>query len=408
MESVDVLPIAKPALFAKDRRGTSTLMFGLVSIPLIGAVGAMSDYSTAADARTKLQAVADSVALKLAKNHTAKTDAELQAEGDALVRTLMIGRADATVGTVTVTRASQKINVVAAGTATARFSKFFGAGNTPIKATAQSVWGNRKLEIALVLDNTLSMNSSGKMTALKTAATNFINTMEAAATEADSVKIAIVPFNTTIKVGTAYASASWLTMNYIASAQRPSWDGCVMDRDQPYDVSDDLPVPGTLATLYPARMCPQSSLASIAPLSTNFGALRSKISSMTPAGYTNVTIGVAWGHVMLSNQAPMTEAAAYGTANVDKIMIVLTDGDNTQNRWTTTSSQIDQRTQLACSAAKANNIRIYTIRVIEGNASLLRGCATSTSMYYNVTSAAQLNPVFAAIAQSIQNLRLTN
>lgn len=408
MGSVDVPSFAKFAHFAKDRRATSTLMFGLVSIPLIGAVGAMSDYSTAADARTKLQAVADSVALKLAKNHTAKTDPELQAEGDALVRALMTGRADATVGTVNVTRVSQKINVVATGSAAARFSKFFGSGNTPIKVTAQSVWGNRKLEIVLVLDNTLSMNSSGKMTALKTAATNFINTMEDAATEADSVKIAIVPFNTTVKVGTSYSTATWLTLNNIPSAQRPSWDGCVMDRDQSYDVNDDVPVPGTLATLYPARMCPYSSLATIMPLSTNFAALRTKISGMTPAGNTNVTIGVAWGHAMLSNQAPMTEAAAYGTANVDKIMIVLTDGDNTQNRWTSNSWQIDQRTQLACSSVKTDNIRVYTIRVIAGNGSLLQGCATSPSMYYNVTSAAQLNPVFAAIAQSIQNLRLTN
>ena len=75
--------------------------------------------------------------------------------------------------------------------------------------------------------------------------------------------------------------------------------------------------------------------------------------------------------------------------------MLLTDGDNTQNRWTTSGSSIDARTALACTNVKAANIKIYTVRVIDGDANLLRNCATKTNMYYNVNQASQLNSVFS-------------
>ena len=85
--------------------------------------------------------------------------------------------------------------------------------------------------------------------------------------------------------------------------------------------------------------------------------------------------------------------------------MLLTDGDNTQNRWTTSGSSIDARTALACTNVKAANIKIYTVRVIDGDANLLRNCATKPNMYYNVNQASQLNSVFSSIAQNLANLR---
>lgn len=83
------------------------------------------------------------------------------------------------------------------------------------------------------------------------------------------------------------------------------------------------------------------------------------------------------------------------------------DGENTENRWTSNASQIDARTKLACDAAKAKNIKVYTVRVIEGNADLLRSCATTASMFYDVGKASDLEPIFKEIANSIRALRLT-
>jgi hypothetical protein len=87
--------------------------------------------------------------------------------------------------------------------------------------------------------------------------------------------------------------------------------------------------------------------------------------------------------------------------------VFLTDGLNTQNRWTTKAADIDARTKLVCDKIKAANIRIYTIRVFEGNQTLLQNCASTPGMYYNVTAANQMTPVFADIAQSLIQLRIT-
>ena len=62
---------------------------------------------------------------------------------------------------------------------------------------------------------------------------------------------------------------------------------------------------------------------------------------------------------------------------------------------------------MACNAIKAAGIKIYTIRVINGNASLLQSCASSPSMYYDVDDAAQLSSVFNAIGSQIANLHLS-
>ena len=98
--------------------------------------------------------------------------------------------------------------------------------------------------------------------------------------------------------------------------------------------------------------------------------------------------------------------------DLDKVIILLTDGDNTEswknsnNSKVTSQSTIDTRTQLVCNNIKAANIKLYTIRVINGDSTLLRNCATNPSMYYDVQQASQLNDAFAAIAQNLANLRI--
>ena len=59
-----------------------------------------------------------------------------------------------------------------------------------------------------------------------------------------------------------------------------------------------------------------------------------------------------------------------------------------------------------CQNIKASNIKIYTIRVIDGNADLLKQCATSPSNYFDVQQASQLTTVFNQIAQNLANLRI--
>jgi hypothetical protein len=111
--------------------------------------------------------------------------------------------------------------------------------------------------------------------------------------------------------------------------------------------------------------------------------------------------------MQLTQGGTLSNAAAVDTTKLDKVIVYMTDGDNTENRFTTNQSQIDARMTLACTAAKNAGIKIYTIRLMSGNASLLQACATNTGMYYSVTSASQLTSVFNSIAQAISNLRVS-
>jgi Mg-chelatase subunit ChlD len=140
------------------------------------------------------------------------------------------------------------------------------------------------------------------------------------------------------------------------------------------------------------------------PLSTDWTALNSKIDAMTPTGNTNVTIGLDMGFQLVSPVAPFN--APQPAPDLDKVIVILTDGMNTQNRWSSSESAIDARTQLACNNIKAANIKLYTVRVLDGDASLLQGCATKPSMYYDVEQASQLNSAFGSIAQNLANLRI--
>jgi hypothetical protein len=52
-------------------------------------------------------------------------------------------------------------------------------------------------------------------------------------------------------------------------------------------------------------------------------------------------------------------------------------------------------------------MKVYTVRVINGNAALLKDCATKADMYYDVQNASQLNAVFKKIGDDLATLRIS-
>ena len=392
--------------FLRDKRASAVPMFSLAIVPLIGVAGAAVDYSRANAARTAMQAALDSTALMLSKEAQTLNSTQVTAKATGYF-TALFNRPDTTNVQVTAQLSTLpdsmfNLTVAASGKVEATFAKLLGQSIVNIDASADVKWGIKKLEIALALDNTGSMSWNGKMTELKNAVHNLLNTLQQAAKKPGDIKVAIVPFNTKVKIGTSYASEPWLdfTVNGIEPAQ---WTGCVMDRDQSNDVLDTTPTTSDYHTLFPAANC--TSPAAAMPLSEDWTALHSKVDAMTASGNTNVTIGMVWGWHALTANLPFTQAAE-PAPDLDKVIILLTDGLNTQNRWTTSESSIDARTAAACANAKAANIKVYTVRVIEGDVTLLKNCATKPTMYYDVQQASELNIVFNSIAQGLANLRI--
>lgn len=418
--------------FWRSRDGGVAPMLALAALPLFGFAGAAVDFSRAASTRTAMQAALDASALMLSKD--AQTlSAEALTQKSTQYFTTMFNRPEATNVQVSYEFSSPAqgnftLKLIASASINTLFTKMLGQSQISFKATSEVLWGIKRLNLALVLDNTGSMESSSKMTNLKIAAHNLLTTLQNAAKKPEDIKVAIVPFATDVNVGTGYVNSYWVdwteweaangkcTFNSYHSKSgceshsgvwtpdnHNKWNGCVWDRDQNNDTTNTATVAGAPATLFRAHQddaCPTAMM----PLGNDWTSMHSKIDAMTPTGNTNVTIGLAWGFQLLSPVEPFN--APTPEPDLDKVIVMLTDGDNTQNRWTSSGSSIDARTTKACDNIKAANIKLYTVRVINGDAALLKACATSATMYFDVQQASQLNSVFSSIAQNLANLRI--
>jgi hypothetical protein len=182
-----------------------------------------------------------------------------------------------------------------------------------------------------------------------------------------------------------------------------------MDRDQNYDVTATLPSTGTPATLFPAQQydaCPTEMMA----LTYNWTALNSKVDDMQPDGNTNQGIGLAWAWQSLTG-TPFTVPAKDPNYVYSDIIILMSDGLNTENRWTTNESTIDTRQATMCTNVKAAGITLYTIHVnTDGDptSTVLKNCASTADKFYTVTSSGQISTVFTQIGTNLSKLRISN
>jgi Flp pilus assembly protein TadG len=401
-------------LFAGERRGNVAITFALATIPVFGAVGAAVDYSRANSTRSAMQAALDSTALMLSKEVTEDTDKkDLQEKTDRYFFAIF-NRPEGHHITIkpnlkTVGASQYSLTLEAHGKVDTSVARVIGTKAIGIDATSQVAWGKKKLEVALALDNTGSMLLLNKMAELKKAANTLLDTLKQAEKKKDDIKVAIIPFDNTVKIGNSGTAApAWVSWKLVSKSD---WEGCIGDRDSPFDIQDAPPSAVDPLSLFPAVNCapkffgPFATLASIQPLTSNWSDLKTKIAEMQPNGYTNIPIGLAWGWHALTKNMPLDDAQD-PKFNLEKIIILLTDGLNTENRFGENPAQIDARTRKLCDNIRAAKIQVYTVRVIEGNAALLKECATSPDMYYDVQNAGDLNSVFQSIAAKLAKLHI--
>jgi hypothetical protein len=146
------------------------------------------------------------------------------------------------------------------------------------------------------------------------------------------------------------------------------------------------------------------------PLSYDWNALKTMIDTMQPTGNTNQSIGLAWGWFTLGTGAPFN-APAKDTANYTykEAIILLSDGENTQNRFTSNTAQIDARQKILCDNAKATGVTIYAVQVNTGGdptSAVLKYCASGADKFFEVKKANQTLSVFNSIGQSLAKLRI--
>jgi Flp pilus assembly protein TadG len=445
--------------FARARGGNVVMTFALASLPVVGAVGAAVDYSRANAVNAAMQAALDSTALMLSRDASKLSDTELQSKADTYFKAVFT-RPEARSITVTASYNSSASAVVVNGSADVATSIMGIAGidSITVKGSSTAKWGMSRLRVALALDNTLSMAQSGKMTALKSATKDLISQLQTAATNPGDVYISIVPFNTDVHAATPVAGNastvpdwvgwtdwdSWSTncaSDYDSSkssdrdraadkcggsfvkknnkwrwtVDHTKWNGCVKDRDKSptaYNVSNAAPSTSLTSSLFPADQS-SSCAESLMTQTYDWDALKNKVDAMQPTGSTNTTIGLVHAWQTLTDGSPYSPPPIKNDGIATrKIIIFLTDGENTQDRWSNKSSDIDDRMKTACANAKADNITIFTVLVLEGTESLLKSCASPDDTepkgpkYFKLTSSSQLATTFNQIGTSLTKLRV--
>ena len=483
--------------FAGAKDGNTVVTFALAFIPLVGLTGAAVDYSRANQLQTAMQAAADTTALMIAQSAASQTSADVQTSANTFYRALFTNPAATSLqvtGTYSNTSGS---TVVISATASYRtsFMGIMGFAQLPLAATSTASFGNSRLRVALVLDNTGSMASAGKIDALKTATKILLDQFKAAATNNGDVYVSIIPFVKDVNLDSGNYAASWIYWDDAAHTDTTSWDanngscsvagfsprdacaaaghcnnsrdtdqascvadgycsdsshhrqsscennggtwrtpavwtatpgtwtplnhntwnGCVVDRGDPgapnagnYDTNVVAPTTGTPATLYAAEeysSCPQPVMG----LNYNWTSMKTLVNNMSPGGNTNQAIGLQLGWMSIVGGGPFTAPAEDANYTYQHVIILLTDGLNTEDRWYTDQASIDARQTLTCTNVKAAGVVRYTIQVNtdgEATSTLLRNCATDTSKFFLLTSANQIVTTFNQIGTNLSKLHI--
>jgi hypothetical protein len=154
-------------------------------------------------------------------------------------------------------------------------------------------------------------------------------------------------------------------------------------------------------------------------LSYDWTGMTSLVNNMSPNGSTNQPIGLVWGWMSLAGGGPMTVPAMDSNYDYKQIIILLTDGLNTQDRWygngSSTATSVDDRMvdssgNGTCANIKAAGITLYTIQVNTGNdptSTMLQNCASDSNKFFLLTSADQIVTTFQQIGTNLTQLYLS-
>ncbi len=408
--------IKKLRQFLSDTSGNTALFFALGAIPLMAATGAAIDYSRATDAQAALQVATDAAALAAGTNSGLSDD-----EVTAVVNQYFAANVGESLKShvtlqATVNRENNSLGLKVVGKVDTTLLKIVGIGSIPISVTTEVNLGSQYLELALVLDNTGSMDGQ-KIIDLKVAANEAVQILSETVSMNSKVKIGIVPFASYVNLGPVDNSGkSWIDVP--ADDAGNVWKGCVGSRPSPLDAeieADSDKYAGVMS-----QNCPEP----IIPLTDDFAFLKTTINNMSLHSGTYIPGGLLWGWHILDDKKPFDEALSDSVRKKlggRRAIILMTDGDNT--RQSTPASQPDHESCNAgecpiadslvtsvCNNAKADGVLIYTVGFqvpTDATKALLRDCASEPAKAYDAQDGAALKAAFSDIVSELGRLRLT-
>jgi len=278
----------------------------------------------------------------------------------------------------------------------------------------------RGLEIAMVLDNSGSMNGQ-KLKDLKAAADTLVQALYGGGSgTADNVYVSLVPFTAraNVKVQDKVHPRKAPNKDFICFDVRPGihavGDGNPLD--MPFEHYSGAFSPKKNPKAYADKICPRTA---VQPLTRDRTEVEGAIKDMKAKGCTRYDLGAAWGWRALSPKwqgfwqgVEVEQPFAYDAQGLDKAVIIMTDGENTPKDCAL-DLESKQRTEAmfleACQAMKTEGIVIYTITFqVEDEITndIFESCASSGARAFRSPTGSQLISAFGEIASDLSTLRL--
>ncbi len=415
--------LKKQDTFATDERGTVAVLFGLMFTVLTFSAGMAIDYGRVVHTQTKFSAAVDAATLAAGR---ALLSGGTEAEAEAIAIKFLEENVDA--GALHATYATPVVDVdVATGGVTVSVSpvvqmtltSILGFDTITVPVTASTKFDQQDIELGMQLDLTGSMcQPCSKIDALKEATANLIEILMPDAGTQNKVRIGLAPYSAGINVGD-YAEAVIDGYN--------GGNTCAYDRKGASADTDAMPEQNHYfqgkAQIAGAGQCPT---AKVVPLSNDKAALKTAVSNFTTGGTTAGQIGTNWAWNLISPKWndiwPLeSKPVAYKDGKTLKAVILMTDGeyntfegkcDNSGcTPYGSRGKKSNDHAKDLCANMKAEGVVVYTVGFqINHPAAIdtLSTCATSADHYFVADDAAALTEAFVAIAQQLNNLRLTN
>ncbi len=425
--------------FLKDRRGNFAIALGAVSAMVMMSAGLAVNYAQMSTARSNLQNAVDGAVTSTARDITTGVielrDANevIRAFIDSNTNPAYIGAGGVRIDEVKVDRTAKTVSVAASADIKLAFPFFSGPSTRRISSISKSLYSDKSIEVAMMLDITGSM-SGRKIADLKSAAKVAVNTFLSGQDKNNPrVRLAIVPYADSVNAGSLANPVVHVETGF-TTGEPPSVsdpvlvgrapDTCATERKGRYQYSDAGPDFAKVNRDYRLGFCPSARLQ---PLTADIASLESAINSFQASGYTAGHIGIQWSWYMLSerwaNFLPAnSRPARMNSKKVAKYAILMTDGEfNTafadvpENEATRGRQHARSRgkAERLCAEMKNAGIEVFTIGFQLDNdqaRGVMQKCASqdrgTVRHYFEAANGVALEQAFLEIAANIERLTL--
>ena len=393
----------------QDKRGSAAMIFAASVLPLMAAAGMAVDGLYAFSVRSQLASAVDAAALAAARsindgpstqaNKFFKANFSPSVSVDPLTVT-----ADLNAGSVSVTAIARPNTSI---------MKLFGKPTIPVRATSTAqTQGAGGMELSMVLDVTGSMKGS-KLESLKRAGNNLLNALYKTNETVNKLSVAVVPFAGRVNIK---PNREWMTTQpYLWQYW---WAGCADERtgnaawnDTPYSTTKFPEFSPGGSVLNASKYCPPSPVMA---LTAEKSKVKAVIDGLQAEGNTRTDIGMSWGWRTISPSwrtkwnSSTTKPADYDDKSIRKVIVLMTDGENTPAQSGDSLTEAQTYTQLGkvCDAVKAQGVIVYTIMFQAPSRveTYYSGCATTpTHHFVSVPTEAELEAAFGRIGNDLAN-----